>query len=131
MKWWIGFLAAGLSLGESGGYGATADAVLSPVDVKLSRLLGDDRVQLVIDGKKITVERGERAGSWTLVEIVPASAQDMYRGNPGYAVLEDYSELNGHLIFVDTRGVQIDLPKSSESTASDPPKLHLELRMAG
>jgi hypothetical protein len=30
-----------------------------------------------------------------------------------YVVLEDYSHINGHLLFVNSKGIQLDLPKSS------------------
>jgi hypothetical protein len=120
MKWFARFSLAWLTFGAAGGYGDTLRTSPSP-DVKLSRLVGGTGAELIIDGKKVAVERGERNGSWTLVEVVPES----YRAGSEYAVLEDYTRLNGHLILVNTHGVQIDLPKSSEPTTTDLSRLYL------
>jgi hypothetical protein len=48
------------------------------------------------------------------------------RGVPGsrLAVFEDFSQTNGHLLFVDTKGVKLDLPKSGEPTRADPKSLY-------
>jgi hypothetical protein len=40
------------------------------------------------------------------------------------AVFEDFSQTNGHLLFVDTKGVKLDLPKSSEPTRAEPKSLY-------
>lgn len=42
-----------------------------------------------------------------------------------YAVLEDFSHADGRMIFAGMKGVQLSLPKSSESTTEDLSKLYL------
>jgi hypothetical protein len=39
-------------------------------------------------------------------------------------VFEDFSQTNGRLLFVDTKGVKLDLPKSGEPTRADPKSLY-------
>ncbi len=53
--------------------------------------------------------------------MVPGNSPE----SPKYAVLEDFEHQDGHLLFVDTRAVQIDLPKSLEPTFADPGSLYL------
>jgi hypothetical protein len=118
MKWLTGFLLA-LTVAAGGGHGGALSGP-SP-NVKLSRLVGETGAELIIRGKSIVVRRGERVGSWTLVEVVPKS----YQAGSEYAVLEDYTRFDGHLILVNADGVQIDLGKSSESTTADPSHLYL------
>ena len=100
-------------------FAAGVNTPASP-NVKVGRFLGETSAELIIDGAKVTVQKGGRSGPWTLVEIVPAS----YGAGSEYAILEDYSKRDGHLLFVNTSGVQIDLPKSSEPTTTDPSKVY-------
>jgi len=69
-------------------------------------------------GKETRIEPGQSVGQWSLMAVV--------RGVPGgqSAVFEDFSQTNGHLLFVDTKGVKLDLPKSSEPTRADPKSLY-------
>jgi hypothetical protein len=88
---------------------------------RLIRTLSGDRVEFIIQNQQIGLTKGEQIGSWTLVEVIPGATSL----ESGYAVLEDYSQINGHVIFVDANGVRLDLPKSSEPTSSDPAKWYL------
>ncbi len=45
------------------------------------------------------------------MEILPYPAAHQLAQT--YVVLEDYSHINGHLLFVNSKGIQLDLPKSS------------------
>jgi hypothetical protein len=92
-----------------------------PPDVKVARFLANSQVELVVGGNRATLHLGEHLGSWTFVELVPEKSAEF----PKYAVLEDFEHQDGHLLFVDTRGVQIDLPKSLEPTSTDPGSLYL------
>ena len=74
-------------------------------------------VEIMADQQSHTLHTGERIGDWTLMEVISDPGQS------SYAVLEDWAHPNGHVIFVDTRGVRIDLPKSSEPTSADPSTL--------
>jgi hypothetical protein len=69
-------------------------------------------------GKETRIETGQSVGQWTLMAVV--------RGALGgrLAVFEDYSQTNGRMLFVDTKGVKLDLPKSSEPTRADPKGLY-------
>jgi hypothetical protein len=80
-------------------------------------LAADGASVTVRDGKKVqTIRVGEHAGQWTLVYVD--------RGE-SYAVLEDFVHRDGHLRYVDARGVRLDLPKALESSAADPSTLLL------
>jgi hypothetical protein len=50
---------------------------------------------------------------------------DNDRGRPRIAILEDFSSQTGHLLFVNSKGIHLDLPKSLEPTSHDPTKLYL------
>jgi hypothetical protein len=69
-------------------------------------------------GKETRIETGQSVGKWTLMAVV--------RGAVGgrLAVFEDFSQTNGHLLIADTKGVKLDLPKSSEPTRADPKSLY-------
>src|SRR4051794_5234671 len=106
-------------------FGAIAPAIATSTsaspNVKVGRIVSEASAELIVDGQKAMVQKGGRSGPWTLVEIVPAS----YGAGSEYAILEDYSKRDGHILFVNTGGVQIDLPKSSEPTITDSSKLYL------
>ncbi len=51
-----------------------------------------------------------------------ARARGNHQGR--YAVLENFTQQRGHLLFVDAAGVKIDLPKSLEPTFADPSTLY-------
>ncbi|HET8967632.1 MAG TPA: hypothetical protein VFN20_15500 [Candidatus Acidoferrum sp.] len=118
MKIWISLAA--LILCAASTY-AQAPPVSKTLPARLIRTLSGDRVEFIIQNQQIGLTKGEQIGSWTLVEVIP-SATSL---ESGYAVLEDYSQINGHVIFVDANGVRLDLPKSSEPTSSDSAKLYL------
>jgi hypothetical protein len=92
-----------------------------PPDVRSARFLANSQIEIVAGGNKATLRLGEHLGSWTFVELVPGKSAE----SPKYAVLEDFEHQDGHLLFVDTRAVQIDLPKSLEPTFADPGSLYL------
>ena len=111
-----------IALGFIGVCGHAAEVNTPPLpDVKVARFLANSEAELVVGGSKATLHLGEHLGSWTFVELVPGKAGEL----PKYAVVEDFEHQDGHLLFVDTRGVQIDLPKSSEPTSADPRSLYL------
>jgi hypothetical protein len=93
-----------------------------PPGMKLSRLLESSGAELLLDGKSVTVKNGDRIGVWTLVDTVPASPR---ASSQSFVVLEDYTQRDGHLIFVNAHGIRGDLAKSSEPTSADPAKLYL------
>jgi hypothetical protein len=111
MKWSLVCLLILFTFGSARVCAASAEP--SPPDLRLNRLTGDSGAEFIIHGKSVVAQRGQRMGAWTLVEIIPESVQ----AGSDYAVLEDYTRLNGHLILVDTHGVQIDLPKSASQQA--------------
>ena len=120
-KWLRWAVALGLGLGVNSGIVAQITEPAASTAVSRVRFLSAAQIELS-DGAKTTVLRlGEHAGHWTFVEVVPGEPG----GAPQYAVLEDFTRQDGHIIFVDARGVQIDLPKSLEGTSGDPGKLYL------
>lgn len=82
---------------------------------KVVRFLGESSVVLRLDGKTASLEVGEHLGNWTLMQVV----RDVGGRGVRCAVLEDFAEQNGRLIFADRRGVRLALPKTSEATSAD------------
>jgi hypothetical protein len=70
------------------------------------------------DGQETTLEKGKALGPWTLMAVARGTSGDRL------AVLEDFSQTNGRILLVDTQGVKLDLPKSSEPTRADPGSLY-------
>ncbi len=79
---------------------------------KVVRISTGGAVVVVWKGKESTLDRGQAVGPWHLMAVVQGSSQPL-------AVFEDFSQLNGRLIFVDRQGVKVDLPKSFEPTWAD------------
>jgi len=113
LAFWVSVVLAGLT------EGSLAQSV-SPLKLKLSRLISPTAAEMIINEKQVLLKKGERSGAWTLVEIVPAPPSGRES-----VILEDYTQRDGHLLFVSSNGVQIDLPKSSEPTSADPAELYL------
>jgi hypothetical protein len=82
-------------------------------DLKVSHF-SDSSIEVVAAQRSQTLHAGEKIGDWTLMEIIQEP------GQTPYAIFEDWTHPNGHVIFVDAQGVRIDLPKSSEPTSADP-----------
>lgn len=78
---------------------------------RVLRFVDASTIELITDQGPLTLRRGERAGSWTLVEIAGEAER--------YAVLENFAERDGRLLLVDQAGVRLDLGKTSESTQAD------------
>src|SRR5262249_43606718 len=89
--------------------------------LRVLRFLPNSSVQLSDGSSTFTLRPGEHHNSWTLVQSIPSSATPP----TPYAVLEDFSRLDGHLLFVDSRGIQLDLPKSAEKTSAPASSLYL------
>jgi hypothetical protein len=60
------------------------------------------------EGRETRIEPDQPVGKWSLMAVV----RGVPDGRP--TVFEDFSQANGHLQFVDTKGVKLDLPESSE-----------------
>src|SRR6516165_5447393 len=75
-------------------------------DLRVASFLGSSEVQLTTGGNTTKLHPGERIGDWTFMEVVDAE------NKPRYAVVENFTRRDGHIVYVDTQGVQIDLPKS-------------------
>jgi hypothetical protein len=86
-----------------------------PPHFRVGRFVSDSAVELIEDQNTYPLTRGERHGVWTFMGIAS--------GQHSYAVLEDFQTQDSHILFVDAGGVQIDLPKSSESNIKNPDKL--------
>ena len=88
--------------------------------LKVSRFPSASTVEISGGGKLSLLTIGDRLGRWTLMEITHDTA-----GTSATAILEDFSTQTGHQLFIDRRGVRLDLPKSLESTSQDVAKLYL------
>ena len=80
--------------------------------VKLAGVVNDSAVELIENATSYRIARGERHGAWTLMGIT-AEPQS-------YAILEDFHTRDGHILFVDKGGVELDLVKSAESGMQKP-----------
>jgi hypothetical protein len=91
------------------------------VDVKVLEISAVGQVKVSFAGSQTTVREGQRAGKWTLMAVVPAGPRRESR----YAVLEDFHEMRGSLLFMDASGAQVVLPKSLEPTFAQQSGLYL------
>jgi hypothetical protein len=105
-------LAVGMAIGFAG-LADSAFAGAGPDAPKVISISGSRMVTADWGGKETRIETGRSVGKWSLMGVV--------RGAPSgqLAVFEDFSQTNGHLLFVDTKGVKLDSPKSSEPTCAD------------
>src|SRR5262245_9656661 len=65
--------------------------------LKVARFIDSTSIELADERTRSIVARGSRFGSWTLMEIVP--------GARPFAVLEDFQNRDGRMLFVDLSGV--------------------------
>jgi hypothetical protein len=100
-------------------HGAQTSTSATP-DIRVVRFLPNAEIEVVSKEGSATLRQGEHLGLWTFMEVVSGLDE-----KPQYAVLENFEQQDGHLLFVDSRGVQIDLPKSLESTSSNSQNLYL------
>ena len=104
-------LALALAIGGSGLAGS-AVAGAAPDAPRVIGISGPGLVTADWGGKATRIETGQPVGPWTLMAVVRGGMPD-----GRLAVFEDFSQTNGHLLFVDAKGVKLDLPKSSEQLA--------------
>lgn len=98
---------------------AKAQSGNETTELQAKRFISSDRVELISGGKVGTYRKGDQVGSWTLMEIV-----DGPDSRSRLAVLEDFSRRDGHVRFVDTDGVELDLPKTLEPAFPDTANLY-------
>jgi len=120
MSKWIAMLAVVVTC-TSTRAAAGDDGKLAARAPRLVRLDPASGATVLIAGKEVTLRKGEANGQWTLVETLPGTVPS----DSDYAILEDYSQLNGRLLLVTASGVALELPKSSETTSADPSTLYL------
>ena len=88
---------------------------------RVNQFVDPSTVNASVDAQNAKLHIGDHLGDWTLMQIFEADASHARK----YAIFEDFSHLNGRLIFVDPSGVKLELSKSSEPTFPDPAKLYL------
>ena len=72
------------------------------------------------DGKLLKqLKVGDELGSWTFMGTIAE------HGKPRYAALENFRDADGHVVFVDESGIEVDLSKTSEPVSADSGKLFL------
>jgi hypothetical protein len=110
-------MACGASAAGGGAkYSANSGSDLTR-QLRVLHFVGDAAVELMVDSKKYPMKRGERLGAWTFMGSTSRPHN--------YAVFEDFHSQDGHILLVDTEGVQIDLPKSAESDLRNEGNLYL------
>jgi hypothetical protein len=90
----------------------------APVGPKLLAITSTGVVEVSWVGQKASLRKGQRLGVWTLMAVVSSPRKS------AIAVFEDFTQKKGHILFVDQRGVQVDLPKSLEPSFADPSGLY-------
>src|SRR5262245_45897997 len=92
---------------------ASAAAQANP---RVRRFIDAETVSIIFDNTTATLHIGEHLNDWTLMQVI----QSHEKVNQRYAVLENFQQQNGELIFIDSSGVRLRLPKASEPTEGDP-----------
>jgi hypothetical protein len=87
-------------------------------DLQIQSILISGKVAASSAGQKVTLTKGKRVGPWTLMAVISAGLQKPV------AVFEDFTHQQGHMLFVDTKGVRADLPKTLEPTFAEPASLY-------
>jgi hypothetical protein len=88
--------------------------------IKLQVVLQSGVAEFSVAGQSYKIREGESAGAWTFMGLVRSRFDKKIR----YAVLEDFTRQKGHILLVDSAGIQIDLPKSLEPTVAEPSTLY-------
>jgi len=88
--------------------------------VKLLAVSPSGVTEFSLAGQHYAVREGESVGAWTFMGLVRSRVDKKIR----YAALEDFTEQRGHIVFVDSAGIQINLPKALEPTFADPSTLY-------
>jgi hypothetical protein len=90
----------------------------SPAGLKVISITPTGEAEVSLEGERATLRKGQRVGIWTLMAVITAGEHQRF------AVFEDFTDKRGHIVFVDNKGVQVDLPKSLEPTFADPASLY-------
>ena len=83
--------------------------------VKLRVQSADAKKQSVVlldpeSRKSVTLQQFQALDDWTLMAVLP-------RAQGGVAVLENVADRKGHILYVDSQGILLDLAKSAEPTS--------------
>jgi len=84
-------------------------------------IVNQSSIVLAVNGHNAKLSVGEHLDNWTLMQVVKTSTHPLLR----YAVLEDFAQPNGQVVFADADGVKLALSKASEPTSGDPAKFYL------
>jgi len=90
----------------------------APTGPKLLSINPVGVVEVSWEGHQSSLRKGQRLGIWTLMAIVSPP------GKSAVTVFEDFTQKQGHILFVDERGMRVDLPKSLEPSFADPSSLY-------
>jgi hypothetical protein len=99
---------------------AFGDAKDAQQPMKLLGVSPSGVAEVSLAGQRYTIHEAESVGAWTFMGVVRSRLDKKIR----YAVLEDFTQQQGHILFVDSAGIQIDLPKSLEPTFADASTLY-------
>lgn len=109
---WLATLLVGLAGVRNPAWAGTTNEV-----PKVISFSGNGALLAAWNGKQSILEKGQALGPWHLMAVIQAS-------NHPLAVFEDFSQLNGRLLFLDKNGLKVELPKSSEPTWADSNSLY-------
>lgn len=88
--------------------------------LRVLRFLSNSAVEFTDGAQSFTLQLGEHHSSHTLVQVIPSAKAHPSR----FAILEDFSQVEGRILFIDVHGVQLDLRKSAEKTSADSAALY-------
>jgi len=92
----------------------------APNRLEVAHYVDRNTVEISDNGQTSSLHTGDRFGNWSLMAMV-----DDEHSKPAFVILEDFSQQTGHLLFVDTNGIRLDLSKSLEPTSQGPSRLYL------
>ena len=89
------------------------------VPLRLTRYLNAKQSEVISEERAAParLSQGQRLGSWTFITGLATE--------PPCAVFEDVEHRDGRILFVDARGIRLDLGKTSEASAAEPKSLYL------
>jgi hypothetical protein len=88
--------------------------------LRVLHFLANSTVEFIDDTQSFKLQIGEHHTAHTLVQVISSA-----KGHPSpLAIVEDFSQVERRILFVDVQGVQLDLPKSAEKTSGDSAALY-------
>jgi hypothetical protein len=89
-----------------------------PIFPTVLNILPSNHVVARFDGRTTELIQGQRLGKWTLMATIESDPKHPI------AVFEDFTQMQGHMLFAGVDGKELDLPKSLEPTFAESKSLY-------